>query len=84
MTTTTVTAKGQMVIPSRIGRELNIKKGTRLSVIEKSDEIVLKPLTREYFEQMEGILGKKGRLGKALLEERAREKAIEDRKWSRS
>ncbi len=84
VSTTVVTAKGQIVIPSRIRRHLNIKKGTRLSVIEKSDEIVLKPLTREYFEQMAGILGTKGKLGKALLEERAREKAIEDRKWSRS
>jgi AbrB family looped-hinge helix DNA binding protein len=84
MITTTVTVKGQIVIPSKIRRHLNIKKGTRLSVIEKANEIVLKPLTREYFEQMAGILGTKGKLGKALLEERAREKEIEDRKWSKS
>ena len=84
MTTTTMTAKGQIVIPSRIRRHLNIKKGTRLCVLEKGQEIVLKPLTREYFEQMAGILGTKGKLGKALLEERAREKEIEDRKWSKS
>ena len=84
MITAIVTTKGQIVIPSKIRRHLNIKKGTRLSVIEKSDEIVLKPLTREYFEQMAGILGTKGKLGKALLEERAREKEIEDRKWSKS
>ena len=84
MITAIVTTKGQIVIPSKIRRHLNIKKGTRLSVIEKSDEIVLKPLTREYFEQMAGILGTKGKLGKALLEERAWEKEIEDRKWSKS
>ena len=84
MITAIVTTKGQIVIPSKIRRHLNIKKGTRLSIIEKSDEIVLKPLTREYFEQMAGILGTKGKLGKALLEERAREKEIEDRKWSKS
>ncbi|MEK6584103.1 MAG: AbrB/MazE/SpoVT family DNA-binding domain-containing protein [Nitrospirota bacterium] len=84
MLTTIVTVKGQIVIPSKIRRHLNIKKGTRLSVIEKANEIVLKPLTREYFEQMAGILGTKGKLGKALMEERAREKKIEDRKWSKS
>lgn len=84
MITAIVTTKGQIVIPSKIRRHLNIKKGTRLSIIEKSDEIVLKPLTRKYFEQMAGILGTKGKLGKALLEERAREKEIEDRKWSKS
>ena len=84
MLTTIVTVKGQIVIPSKIRRHLNIKKGTRLSVIEKANEIVLKPLTREYFEQMAGILGTKGKLGKALMEERAREKKTEDRKWSKS
>ena len=84
MTTTIVTAKGQIVIPSRIRRHLNIQKGTKLCVIEKEDEIVLKPLTREYFERMAGILGTKGKLTNALLEERAQEREREDRKWSKS
>ena len=84
MITTMVTVKGQIVIPSKIRRRHNIKKGTKLCIIDNEDEIVLKPLTADYFEKMAGILGTKGRLGKALLQERAREKAIEDRKWSRS
>ncbi|MFH1903587.1 MAG: AbrB/MazE/SpoVT family DNA-binding domain-containing protein, partial [Candidatus Omnitrophota bacterium] len=32
---TTVTTKGQIVIPSKIRRRLNIKRGTRLYVEEK-------------------------------------------------
>lgn len=84
MITTTVTTKGQIVIPSNVRRRHNIKKGTKLCIIDNEDEIVLKPLTADYFEKMAGILGTKGKLGKALLEERAREKEIEDRKWSRS
>ena len=84
MVTTTVTSKGQVVIPSKIRRHLNIKKGTRLSISEKGNEIVLKPLTKEYFESIAGIAGTKGKGVAALLEDRAREKAIEDRKWSRS
>ena len=84
MLTTIVTVKGQIVIPSKARRRHNIKKGTKLCIIDNEDEIVVKPLTADYFEKMAGILGTKGRLGKALLEERAREKAIEDRKWSRS
>ena len=84
MLTTIVTVKGQIVIPSKVRRRHNIKKGTKLCIIDNEDEIVLKPLTADYFEKMAGILGTKGRLGKALLQERAREKAIEDRKWSRS
>ena len=84
MNTTVVTAKGQVVIPSRIRRHLNIKKGTKLYVFEKEDEIVLKPLTREYFERMAGIASTKGKGVRALLEERAKEKDNEDRKWSKS
>ena len=83
MVTTIVTAKGQVVIPSRVRRHLNIKKGTKLCVIEKEGDIVLKPLTREYFEKMAGILGTKGKLLNALLEERAQEKRREDRKWAK-
>ena len=84
MTTTTVTAKGQIVIPSRIRRHLNIKKGTRLSIIEKNDEIILQPLTREYFENTAGVLQTRGKLTKSLLEERRKEKTIEDKKWQKS
>lgn len=84
MVTTIVTSKGQIVIPSRIRRHLNIKKGTRLSVIEKENEIVLKPLTKAYFENMAGIAGTKGKGLSALLEERAKDRETEDRKWSKS
>ncbi|HBO97626.1 MAG TPA: AbrB family transcriptional regulator [Candidatus Omnitrophica bacterium] len=84
MTTTTVTAKGQIVIPSRIRRHLNIKKGTRLCVIEKDNGIVLQPLTREYFEQTAGVLKTKGKLTQVLLDERKKEKVSEEEKWSKS
>ena len=84
MTTTTVTAKGQVVIPSRIRRHLNIKKGTRLCVVEKGQEILLQPLTEEYFERNAGILKTKGKLTHTLFEERAKEKQAENKNWSKS
>ncbi len=84
MTTTVMTAKGQVVIPSKVRRRLNMKKGTKLCVIETNDGVELKPLTAEYFEKHAGFLGTKGKLTKALSEERAKEKAIEDKKWSKS
>ena len=80
MTTTIVTTKGQIVIPSGIRRHLNIKKGTKLCVMEEGDKIVLQPLTSDYFDKMAGILNTKGKLTKSLLEERAREKEREDKK----
>jgi len=77
MTTTIVTPKGQIVIPSKIRRRLNIKKGTKLYIEERGDELILKPITPEYLERLAGILPTKGRLSKALLEDRARDKERE-------
>ena len=70
MNTAVVTTKGQVVIPSRIRRKLNIKKGTKLYVEERDNEIILRPLTQAYFEQIAGILQTKGKLTKLLINER--------------
>ena len=83
MTTTTVTTKGQIVIPSRMRRKLNIKNGTRLCIVEKGDQLILQPLTEDYFKRMAGIASAKGKGFSALLEERAKEKGNEDKKWSK-
>jgi len=80
MTTAIVTTKGQIVIPSAIRRHLKIKNGTKLHVSEEGDKIILQPLTSDYFEKMAGVLNTKGKLTKALLEERAKEKRREDSK----
>ena len=77
MTTTIVTTKGQIVIPAKIRRRLNIKRGTKLYIEERGDELVIKAVTPEYFEKIAGVLQTKGRLSKALLEERAKDKERE-------
>ena len=77
MTISVMTTKGQIVIPSRIRRRLNIKSGTKIYIEERGDEIILKPVTSAYFENIAGILDTKGKLSKALLEERARDKERE-------
>ena len=82
MTTTIVTTKGQIVIPSKIRRRHNIRRGTKLCIIEKGDQILLQPLTSDYFEKMAGILNTKGKLTKSLLDERRADKEAEDKKWS--
>ena len=80
MTTTVVTTKGQIVIPSGIRHHLNIRKGTKLCVTEEGDKIVLQPLTHDYFEKMAGVLNSKGKLTRSLRMERAKEKEREDKK----
>lgn len=80
MTTTVITTKGQVVIPSAIRKHLNLKEGTTLCVTEEGDKIIFQPLTREYFHRMAGILPTKGRLTRALIQERAKDKERENRK----
>jgi len=77
MPITIVTTKGQIVIPSKIRRKYNIKKGTKLYIEENGTEIILKPLTPEYIEKLAGILGTKGKLTQLLLEERAKDRERE-------
>jgi len=79
MMTTVVTTKGQVVIPSRIRRHLNIKSGTKVYIEEDGQKIIIKPLNAEYFNQIAGILGTKGKLSNQLLEERAKEKQRENK-----
>ncbi len=77
MTTTIVTTKGQIVIPSKIRQRLKIKRGTKLYIEERGNELILKPVTPEYFERIAGVLQTKGRLSKVLLEERVKDKERE-------
>ena len=67
----TVTSKGQIAIPARIRRNCGIEKGTRLFIEERGGEIVLKPLTPEFLDQMAGVLRGPDSLSRQLLAERA-------------
>jgi AbrB family looped-hinge helix DNA binding protein len=73
---TTVTTKGQIVIPAEMRRKLGIKEGTRivLELNEQAQQIVLKPITRESISKLRGKFRGSGIL-KALAE---------DRKWERN
>lgn len=77
MTTTVVTTKGQIVIPSKIRRKFNIKRGTKLYIEEKGEELIIRPVTQAYFERIAGVLQTKGKLSKTLLEERSKDKERE-------
>lgn len=79
MEASVVTFKYQVVIPKKVRNQFHIKKGTQVRFETRNGEIVLKPLTPEYFEKMAGILGSGGKATKLLLEERAKEREREDR-----
>jgi AbrB family looped-hinge helix DNA binding protein len=70
----TVTAKGQIVIPSSIRRKLDIKEGTRIQieVKDESNQIILTPITRGYIHSLRGKFAGKGLL-KTLRAEKNKE-----------
>jgi len=71
-----VTTKGQVVIPYKIREKYKIKNGTKIQFIEDGDAIKMKPITKEFIENNFGFLGTKGKLLKALMEEKKVEREL--------
>jgi AbrB family looped-hinge helix DNA binding protein len=81
-----VTSKGQLVIPAKLRRKFNIKRGTRVNFVEDNGKIILQPVTREYIESFCGIFKRKPGEKLAtqeLLEDRAADKRREEKKIAR-
>jgi AbrB family looped-hinge helix DNA binding protein len=74
--TSTVTTKGQLVIPSRLRRKYGIRQGTKIVFVEGERHLILQPLTREFLDGLCGWL--KGRPSplEYLLAERKRERKL--------
>jgi len=72
---TVATSKGQVVIPSKIRKQLGIKDGTylQIDVDAITRQIILTPVTREYVRSLRGKYKGKG-LMKALMAEKKRER----------
>jgi len=76
MLSTTVTSKGQIVIPSQIRKKINIKKGAKYYIEEDGNNIILRPMTKEFFMGMAGTIAPKGKLLKTLMLEKKKEKLL--------
>lgn len=74
---TVATSKGQVVIPSKIRKQLGIKDGTylQIDVNTATKQIILTPVTREYVRSLRGKYKGKG-LMKALMAEKKREREL--------
>ncbi|MCC7117198.1 MAG: AbrB/MazE/SpoVT family DNA-binding domain-containing protein [Anaerolineales bacterium] len=74
---TVATSKGQVVIPSKIRKQLGIKDGTylQIDVNAVTRQIILTPVTREYVRSLRGKYKGKG-LMKALTAEKKREREL--------
>ncbi len=76
METSIVTVKGQVVIPSRLRKKYKIKNGTKIQFEEVGDGIKMMPITPELIRTKAGFLGTKGKLLKALMEEKKKEREL--------
>ena len=73
MAVVTSTVKGQIVIPADIRRKFNIKRGSRVNIYDEGNRIIVEPLPEDPVQKGRGILKTRGRILKALLEDRKRE-----------
>jgi AbrB family looped-hinge helix DNA binding protein len=74
MTITRATVKGQVIIPAPLRKKFNIRKGTRVAIIEgEGNVIVIKPLPDDPIEASRGVLKGKTSMIKALIKDRREE-----------
>ncbi|MGH9547360.1 MAG: AbrB/MazE/SpoVT family DNA-binding domain-containing protein [Terriglobales bacterium] len=71
---TTVSSKGQFVIPAEIRASLAIEPGTRISVAVEDSRIVLEPVSKALVERTRGMLKGGPSLSAALKKERQKDK----------
>jgi AbrB family looped-hinge helix DNA binding protein len=65
--TSTVTTKGQLVIPARLRKKYSIRKGTKVAFIEDDNRLILQPVTDEFILRLRGsIKGKPSALAYLL------------------
>jgi AbrB family looped-hinge helix DNA binding protein len=76
METSTLTIKGQIVVPSKIRRKLGLKKGSKIGFIESGDNVILQPLDKGYYKSLIGIGGTKGKALKSLLDDKKKEREL--------
>ena len=80
MEESTMTTKGQIVIPAKLRKRYGLTPGTKVYFIERDQEIMLQPVTKEYLKSVHGMLINETPVIKELLEERAKDKAHEESK----
>lgn len=74
-----VTSKGQLVVPAKLRRKYGIKPGTKVFFVERGDEILFQPVTREYIRSVCGMLESATSVAQELLIGRANDKQKEAR-----
>jgi len=72
----TVTTKGQLVIPSRLRRKYGIRRGTRVAIIEEESRMILQPLTEQFVSKLRGSLKGEASALNVLKESRKQDREL--------
>ena len=71
---TTVSTKGQFVIPAEMRESLGIAPGTRIAVTLEGTRIILEPVSEKLVDDTRGILARKPSLSALLKKQRDKDK----------
>lgn len=71
-----VTSKGQLVIPARLRRRFDIKKGTLVAFVEDEGRIIVQPVTHEFIRGLRGSLKGEPSALEVMVKERKRERTL--------
>ena len=63
---TTVSTKGQIIIPAQIREDLKLSAGTKLSVQRQGQTLILRPITPEFIDSLCGSTKGLGELRDAM------------------
>ncbi len=69
---TSVSTKGQFVIPAEMRTSLGIRPGTRIAVTQDGSRIVLEPVTEDLVDKTRGMFSGKPSLSAELKRQRRR------------
>ena len=72
----TVTTKGQLVIPARLRKKYSIRKGTKVAFLEENNRLILQPITNEFIQRIRGSLKGAPSLLAILRRERKRDRYL--------
>jgi AbrB family looped-hinge helix DNA binding protein len=72
----TVTSKGQLVIPAKLRRKYGIKAGTQVVFHEEDNRLILQPLTPSFIRGLRGSVPPEPSILKVLLDQRKRERGL--------
>lgn len=69
----TISTKGQLVIPADIREGLDLKPGTRVAVTREGNRIILQPVDKHLIDELYGITAGGPSMTEMLLEDRRKE-----------